>query len=152
MEQTFEDLLTSLSEYLNIDIEPDIKGGCRLKINERFSIQLEVDSLREKIFFVASIFELSPGKFRENVLKNALKSNFLKEYPIGVLCYLHKQNNLGLFYSCVLKDLTPDKFHHDFQSFYEKALAWNEALHSGQLYPPNAFKELPKERPPFGLR
>ncbi len=152
MEQTFDELLLALSEYLDIDIEPDIKGGCCLKINEKFDIQIELDSLREKIFFVAFLYELSPGKYREDVLKNALKANFIHENPQGILCYMNKQNKLCLFHTLILQDTTAEKFNQTFQVFYEKAVIWNEALHSGQLSPVGAFTEPPKELPPFGLR
>lgn len=149
---TFEELIMSLSEYLAIEIEPDVKGGFRLRVENKFDIQIELDSLKEKIYFVSSIYELSPGKFRENVLKSGLKANYIKDNPHGVLCYIQKQNQLALFYSLILKDVTSDQFNHEFQAFYEKAHSWNEALDHGQLAPLGAYKEMPLERPPHGIR
>lgn len=152
MSATFEELIKSLSEYLAIEIEPDIKGGFLLRVQEKFDIQIELDSLKEKIYFVSSIYELSPGKFRENILKSGLKANYIKDNPHGILCYIQKQNQFALFYSLILKDVTPDKFNHEFEAFYEKALSWNEALDHGQLAPAGAYKEMPVERPPHGIR
>lgn len=150
---SFEDLLDHLSEYLNIPITPDVKGGCRLRIASKFDIQIELDMFKENIVFGAFIYELSPGKYREEVLKGALKANYSLQYQIGKLAYVNKKNYLALWHSFPLRDTSPEKFIDFFLLFYDKAFQWNIALEEGKTAPDGAFETAKLDKPPmFGLK
>lgn len=153
MKESFEELLYELSEYLGVPIEPDVKGGCRLRVEEKFDIQLELDKFKENIVFGARIYELSPGTYRQNVLKSGLKANYKKGYEIGILSFVHKDNYLYIWHQVPLDSTNAENFINHFLLFYDKAYSWNNALESGQLAPENAFEGKKLDKPPmFGMK
>ena len=75
--KSFHDLIAELGEYIGEDLKVDLNMACSLEINNLIKVQIELDSPGEKILLMSLITELPPGKFRENILKDALKANFL---------------------------------------------------------------------------
>ncbi|MBI5273610.1 MAG: CesT family type III secretion system chaperone [Chlamydiales bacterium] len=150
---SFEDLLEHLSDYLNVPITPDVKGGCRLKIENKFDIQIELDSIKNHIVFGAFVYELSPGKYREEVLKAGLKANYSFQYQIGILSYVTKKNQLALWHALPLGNASTQTFIDHFLLFYHKAHDWHTSLDQGKVAPEGAFEILKQEKPPmFGLK
>ena len=69
--KSFHDLIAELGEYIGEDLKVDLNMACSLEINNLIKVQIELDSPGEKILLMSLITELPPGKFRENILKDA---------------------------------------------------------------------------------
>ncbi len=94
----FEELLNQLSQEIGISLHPDKIGACTLKTNDNFDVQLECDPSQEKLLIATFLCEIPPGKFRENILKDALTAN--GPYPEnGTLGYCQSNNQLALYIS-----------------------------------------------------
>ncbi len=127
----FTDLLTQLGELLDTDLRPDVHGVCKLNINEQFNIQLEYDGSKERLLLAAFLCDIPPGKFRENLLKDALKANW--PYPKeGTLCYSDRNNKLSLFKYISTINLTGAVLLNALNQFIDQAESWRKAVESGQ--------------------
>lgn len=139
----FIDVLDELSDELGIDVEPDLHGLCTLMINEKVKVQLEVDVTGENIMMASLITELPPGKFRERILKDALKANYLAEENHGVLSYTGPDNALVLILNIHMHGLTGKELYEHLSIFVERAQGWQRAIDEGHPSPPDTA-EVPK--------
>jgi len=137
--QTLEDLILELSDITGIPLEPDVMGGCKLIVENNYPVQFEMDHSGEYVSLVAFLTELDPGKYRENVLKDALKANHSLEN--GVLCYIGKERTLALYHKLIFHDLTAQELFEKLSIFIDKAKEWTDALSSGQSSPNGSFEE-----------
>lgn len=126
----FEELLTELGAELGVALHPDKRGACKLKINESLHVQLECDAGRENLLIASFICEIPPGKFRETILKDALKSN--GPFPLnGTLSYSERNNQLVLFSSYQLSHLNGKTLADFLTAFIEKANNWRVGVETG---------------------
>ncbi len=128
---SYEDVLAELGDELDIDVEPDLHGICTIMINEKVKVQLEVDVTGESIMMAALIVELPPGKFRERILKDALKANYLVEENHGVLSYTGPDNALVLALTIPMHGLTGKELYEHLSIFVERAQGWQKAIDDG---------------------
>ncbi len=130
MTDRFEELLKELSALLGISLHPDHKGACKLVFNETLHVQLECDAALENLLIATFICDIPPGKFRENILKDALKAN--SPFPkIGTLAYSDRNNKLTLFTSLRLSNLTGVKLAEILSLFVDKANQWRTGVETG---------------------
>lgn len=127
----FEELLDELGKEYDVPLHLDKMSACTLNINDEFHIQLECDAYQEKILIATFICDLPPGKFRENILRDALKSNdpFPKN---GTLAYSDRNNKLALFSHLRLASINGYKLSEFLKLFLEKASEWRIGVETGQ--------------------
>jgi hypothetical protein len=127
----FEEILKEFSQELGLALHPDKRGACKLKINDTLHVQLECDISQENLLIATFICEVPPGKFRENILKDALKAN--GPFPAhGTLAYSERNNQLVLFAFLRLSSLTGRKLAEFFSPFIEKANQWRNGVETGR--------------------
>ncbi len=131
----FVDLLEQLAEEFGTDLRPDLHGICLLLINEKLKVQLEVDVTGENLLMACLVSELPPGRFRENILKNALKANHLIEENFGTLSYTGPDNALVLSTNLLMHGLTGRELYEFLSIFVGRATAWQKAIDEGHPYP-----------------
>ncbi|HSX13048.1 MAG TPA: CesT family type III secretion system chaperone [Chlamydiales bacterium] len=146
MTDSFSTLLQDLGKVFQLNLVPDKYNACSLEIPP-LTIQLELDSDLENLLIFTKIIELPPGKFRENVLAEALKANGLPDPRPGVFGYFAATNHLTLHQSYPLKILNGDNLAGLFGSFFELGSSWHESIHRGQPSPMGSASP-----PPFGIR
>jgi hypothetical protein len=134
----FEGLLTELGSELGIPLHQDRLGACKLNVNNELHIQLECDAHQDNLLIAVFICDIPPGKFRENILKDALKSNcpFPKN---GTLSFSDRNNKLTLFKYLRFAGLNGQKLAEFLAAFIEKATQWRvgvETGHTSQLAAP----------------
>jgi hypothetical protein len=130
----FEELLKELGGIINAPLHPDKHRVCKLNVNNYLHIQLEHDAVKERLLIATFLCEIPAGKFRENVLKDALKANTI--YPrIGTLCYSERNNQLSLFEYFSFYDLTAAKLSEYLNKFIDRAMLWKTAVEKGQSSP-----------------
>ncbi len=128
----FEELLRDLGAEYSVSLHPDKRGICKLSINEVMNVQIEYNPDQNTLLMATFICDLPPGKFRENVLKAALKTNHL--YPEkAVLSYSEKNNQLALFHTIPITSLTGKKLSDLLEQFIKKADEWRVAVDTGNI-------------------
>lgn len=148
-----QDLLNSLGRIFHLDLEVDGRGACSILIPPALIVQIQLDASQEKLFLFAKLAEIPPGKFRENVLKEALKTNALPDPLAGYLAYLNASSHLVLCQAYPLAILNGERLASFFGSFLEMAQSWQKALESGNASPaPIQTEAGPQEKNPFGLK
>lgn len=138
MTDKFTELLHSLSTLFGIELRADKYNACALQIKQGLVIQLQPNDTAEKLLIASKITEIPPGKFRENVLKEALKANARPDPLVGTLAYLPNSNMLVLFQYYPLDLLTSERLAGLITPFIDVAEQWRSAILSGQTNPPTA--------------
>src|SRR5690242_9542948 len=90
---------------------------------------------QESLWIFTKLIEIPPGKFRENILKEALKANALPDPRAAIFAYMAATNHLILFQKYPLEILTGERLAGLIGSFLETADRWKEAIASGQSSP-----------------
>ena len=93
----FEEILQLLGQSLNLPLQVDANNACAIQIKQNLIVQLQPDPSQEKLLIGCQIIQVPPGKFRENVLKEALKANGLPDPRVGIFAYIARNNTLFLF-------------------------------------------------------
>jgi hypothetical protein len=146
----FEELLHALGKVFHLELQIDRHNACSIQIHPHFTIQLQTDASQENLWIFSKLIETPPGKFRENILKEALKANALPEPRVGVFGYIASTNQLALFQKYPLRVLTGDMLSGFLGAFMEMADSWREAIASGQSAPQGMHTET--SRNPFGMK
>jgi hypothetical protein len=132
----FEELMQQLSRVLDIELLPDAHRIVALKIHQKIVVQLQEEKDEEPQLLIGSILcELPPGRFRENVLIEALKTNGLVDPRIAVLGYLRRKNALTMHQVYPYSMLDGQRLAALLSSFIEWAEAWRKAVEQGQVGP-----------------
>ena len=152
--KNFEDILNELSDLLDVDLSLDSNRACVIVLNEKIKIQMEQDIAGEYLTLAAMIADLAPGKFREEVLKSALKVNNTISYSTTILAFVAKLNKLVLYEKIPMIDLNGQKLYDLILDFFHKAENWKNAIEGGKTAPNGVLLD---ERPSsgsnfFGLR
>jgi hypothetical protein len=130
----FEEFLKSFGQAINVPLHPDKHRACLLNINNVLRVQLEFDEQKDRILIATFITEVSAGKFRENILREALKANSI--YPrIGTLAYSERNNQLSLFEYAYFPYITTEKMASLLSLFIQRADSWRTAIQSGHPAP-----------------
>lgn len=154
MMSPFEDLIHALGMSLGIPLHVDHRGACCLQMNDKLRVQIEPDKTQDRIIIAAFITELNPGRFREDVLKEALKVNaqsVMSGNTGAILGFAGRHNRLSCHTFLSTKNLTSDQLLAALTYLSEQSLAWLDAVQSGQIIP----AALQTNRPlpaPFGMR
>jgi hypothetical protein len=131
----FETLIQQLGESLGIKLQVDRNHACAIKIHQKLTVQLQIDTAQEKLLLASLVYELPPGKFRENVLAEALKANNLPDPRTGILGYLSHNNYLTLHQRYLFASLDGKSLAMIVAGFIDYADLWREAIEKGQTSP-----------------
>jgi hypothetical protein len=131
MSDVFTDLLEELGKELKLPLAVDKYNSCSIAI-EPLTIQLELDPTQEFLFLFTKIIDLPPGKFRENILCEALKYNALPDPRAGVFGYVEISNHLALYQSYPVAILNGAMLSLLLGSFFELGTAWHSSIEKGQ--------------------
>lgn len=125
----FTDLLQGLGKTFSVHLQPDRNNACLLQINKTVQIQIQVDSAEENLMLGSKVCTIAPGKFRENVLRNALQHNALPEL-LGAFGFIRETNTLVLFTFVYLRDKNPEAIATIIEEFFQIITSWKEAIQS----------------------
>lgn len=131
----FEDLIDSLGERLHKKLHANVNNVVTLLVNQTVKVQLEADRHQEMLTVAAYVAELPPGRFRERVLKEALKANYGANILPGVLSFVGKENALLLFEKMPLSAVSVESLITRIKAFCERSKLWNEAINNGRPSP-----------------
>jgi hypothetical protein len=138
----FKELIADLSDRLGADLFPDLNNVVTLIVEKRVKFNIEADSVGEFMILGATISELPPGKFRENILKDALKANSRINVNPGVLSYLGRENTLILHTKLFIQGTSVDEIIKEMKHLTSRAKKWMDAIDEGRASPD---EEIPKK-------
>jgi len=143
----FQELLWDLGELMELPLHIDKNNVCKLLLDEKLELQLEMDPHGENLLVASFISEIPPGRFRENVLKEALKVNS-SYHPFGSFAFLEQKSSLILHQYLPTDHLSGEKLTEHLEVFIEEAEAWRAALEGGASAP-TKYQSHEHKPPPF---
>lgn len=145
--EKFQQLIYDFGDLVAEDLYIDEHGVCRLFLNEKFPLQLELNQAEDTLICIASITEVPPGRFREQVLKEALKDNEHSRGQDGTLGYVLQKGMLTYHFSYPLEQLTGSILADFLEVITPKIESWYDAIEGG-MAGPNPQTPIPKDKPP----
>lgn len=143
-------ILKDLEKYIQIeDLHTDKNESCRIVYSSGFEVQLELDPSGEFLCVGTKLAALPTGRYRQTLLKEALKANGLPPPRYGTFAISQKNNTLIFFDYLWAKELTGEKLFTFLTSFKEKATIWKEAISRGDV--PQLSQMSPKGTRPKGM-
>jgi len=130
----FQELLWDLGELIEVPLHADKNNACKLILDQKLTLQLEMDQYDQKLLITSFISELPPGKFREDILKNALKVNGMR-HSFGVFSYIESNNFLILHQYFHVDNLSREKLAEYLESLIQEAEEWRSAISNGHSSP-----------------
>ncbi len=131
----FDSLLLELGEILKIeDLRLDDVGTCLIKFDTGLLVNIEPYRKGEFMLIVTKLGQIPRGRYREDVFREALKSNGKSNVgEHGIFAFGEQSNQLILFGLLSLKDLNGERIAAFLQPFMEKALLWKSTIESGNV-------------------
>lgn len=146
----FQELLWDLGEVIDLPLHVDKNHACRILLDEKLSIHMEMVEEQEALLLAAFLAEIPPGRFRENVLRESLKAN-ATHHSFGTLAYIEKINTLVMHRYLSAASLTGEKIAAFLEEFIAEADQWREAIQSGQSAPPEYLKTHGGQPSPYSI-
>lgn len=131
----FESLLQELGEIMKIqDLRPDEHNTCLIRFKDGgLEVQIEPFQKGEFLLIGCTIGVIPPGRYRENVFREALKANGLPPPRHGVFAYIAQSDRLVLFSLLSLRELNGEKIASFLTPFMEKARSWKQQIERGDV-------------------
>jgi hypothetical protein len=133
IQDTFGAIIDELGKILKTRLAPDAHNACKLKYKSGLTIQIDFNSANEKIELISSLGTPIPGRYRENLFREALKANGLPFPKYGVFAYSKKQDALVLYDHIPLKELSGQKLADFLTPFAGRADLWSQAIAKGEV-------------------
>lgn len=127
MTSSFQELLEELGKVLRLSLHVDKHHACSIQFPP-MTVQLQPDLPQENLYLFSKIVELPPGKFRENVLSDALKANSLPDPRAGIFGYIAISNHLALYQIYPLTILNGERLANFLGGFLEIGLTWHKKV------------------------
>ncbi len=131
----FESLLGELSKISGLTFHTDHQHFCALQIKKGLIVQMQPDKSEENLLIISKIGEIPAGKFREDVLKDALKANRLNDLKGAIFAYLPTTSHLVLFQTYPFDSMNGEKLATILSFFIETVENWKNAILSGRSSP-----------------
>lgn len=148
----FGALVEELSTALKIKLAPDSHNACKIRMKDKLEVFLEPDPLGDVLQIVIDIGKPGEGKFRENILREALRANGLPFPRLGTFCYGHKVDSLLLFDMVPMEDLNGARLADVINQLADRARLWRDSIAHGELPPFQSGRSGTRPEGVFGLR
>ena len=147
----FETLLEETGQAMGITLRPDRNNSCLIKLPSGVKIQIEMDKKDDFLILGCNLGTAPAGKYRENLFRQALKTNELLPNQCGIFAYSPKTDHLILFQKLPLNDLNGQKIFAAITPLIDKAALWIEAIAHNDV-PPLEQSTSTQSSGMFGLR
>jgi hypothetical protein len=124
MTSHFEQLLQTLGKIFHLKLRVDSLNACSIQIHKGLTVQLQPDISLENLWIFAKLPEVPPGKYGENLLKEALKANGKPDPRGAIFGYIHSTQQLALYQKYPMNLLNGERLAGAIGSFVELAKEW----------------------------
>lgn len=150
---TFESILKELGEKIGIpNLEPTKNNNITLTLKNKINVTLQLHKDQPLLIISFKIVEIPASRYRENVLREALKFNGLNKQQKGVFAFSKKTQTLILFEMLPLDHISSDQVKTVMMSLSEKAALWKETLNRGEIPSSGAEVQAKSNAGIFGIR
>ena len=133
VKERFAALLEDTGKILHLSIPSDVSSGCAIRSRSGLELLIQADlSSIPRIMICANLGSPTPGFYRENVFREALKYNGQTAPKNGIFAYSQKKDALFLYAELPLEETTPEHLAEVLTSFTHTGEAWKSALDRGQ--------------------
>jgi hypothetical protein len=128
--EAFETLLVELGVALNVKgLNLDENNTCLIRFPTGLEVYIEPSAKEDdKVIVYTKIGELPMGRFREDVLREALKANGYPYPRYGTFAFSENNRQLVLFHHIPMKNLTGERLADFLNIFMKRAEAWREEI------------------------
>lgn len=146
-------LLEELAKLLKIkELHADANNSCLIKFQKGPSIQLELRHSGDFLVMGCDLGIVPPGRYRENIFREALKANGLPPPRSGDFAYSRRTDKLVLTKELSLVQLTGEQVFNHLVPFFKKAKEWQQALAKEEIpIPPPSVEAAKAGGGMFGL-
>ena len=128
----FAGILKEFENFFNCPLEPDANDSCLINMGIGVTIQMELD--RYGFILIGCRLGAVPmGRYRDNLIRAALRSNDETIPSTGILGFSHKLNQLILFMKLNPQRLTVHQILALMPPFVTKAKLWKDAIAKGEV-------------------
>lgn len=125
-------LLKEFESFFNCPLNPDDNNSCLIQLGSGVTLQIELD--RYGLLLVGCrLGVVHMGRYRNDLIRAALKSNELSSPSTGVFGFSQKSNQLILFIKFDPHLLTIHQITTVMPPFMEKAKKWMDAISKGEV-------------------
>ncbi len=129
----FGTLVEELGKVLKIKLSADSNGCCMIRYKSGIEVCLEPTADGRNVMIAIEVCEIPPGRFRENILREALKANGLPLPRKGVFAFSKKKDTLILYDQLLVEELTGEKLMDFLIPIQQKAEMWKAAISNGEV-------------------
>lgn len=130
----FESILQEFGKAMDIpDLHADANNSCLITFDTGIEVQIEPYERDDFLLIVCDLGEVPPGRYREDVFKEALKSNGLPSPRPGTFAFSEQSNHLILFGLLSFRELNGEKIASFLYPFMDKAVVWKNSLERGDV-------------------
>lgn len=129
----FEELIKELGQKMGTPLHVDSYQACTLLLNYGLKCQIELTAMGDSVLIGTELGGVPAGRYRQNILTQALRVNALTDLPRGVLAFSEKNDSLVLFEQISLAILSGEKLYRYLLLFTEHAKVWRDSLHRGEI-------------------
>jgi hypothetical protein len=124
-------ILKEFETYFNCPLVTDEQESCLIKMSIGVDVQIEIN--RYGAVLIGCRLGSVLGKYRDQLFKEAMKSNYLFPPHTGVFGYSQKSKNLILFILVDSKNINTEIINELLTPFIAKAKIWIEAIKSNSV-------------------
>lgn len=130
----FESILQEFGQAMEIpDLHADANNSCLIAFDTGIEVQIEPYERDDFLLIVCDLGEVPPGRYREDVFREALKSNGLPSPRPGTFAFSEQSNHLVLFGLLSFRELNGEKIASFLYPFMDKAVVWKKSLERGDV-------------------
>ncbi len=146
----FGAILKEFETFFNCKLEPDINDSCLINLEMGMNLQIELDRYG-LILIGCRLGAVHMGRYRDNLIREALKSNEATRPSTGILGFSQKSSQLILFIKLNPNFISIHQIPTLLPPFLTKAKLWAEAIGKGEV--PTPINSIGSSKPSgiFGL-
>lgn len=129
----YESLLQELGQVLGLELTPDKNNSCLVKLKGGLEVQFELNPTGDRFLMGTNLGSAPPGRYRDALFREALKTNGMPPPRPGVLAFSPKADCLVLFRWLPAREINGERIAFLLGPFAERAMAWRQAIQHGDI-------------------
>lgn len=143
IDSQFGSILKAFEQFFGCPLVPDERNSCLLDMEEAgISLQIEFDKSGQ-ILMGTRLGVLQMGRYRDDVIKEALKANHTENLSSGIMAFSRKSNQLILFTKLHPDRISPSQLEQLLPPFIARAKQWKEIIAQGKAPVPTPIDKVP---------
>lgn len=130
--ERFKILVDELAQQLSVKLEPDTHNACRLQFKDGLVLSMQPNSTLDTLRVVVEIATPGQGRYREAILKEALRANGLPYPHVGTFAFSPKTDMLLLCDQLPMEELSGQRLAEIIKQLSDKAREWKESIARGE--------------------